>query len=76
LYRAVGTGKTNVGQTFIRVPDINAISITGGTYIEFAYAQFEKGNKATDWTPAPEDVEQMIQDQQIYIEYSADAINW
>lgn len=38
--------------------------------------KLEKGNKATDHTLAQEDVEQMIQDQQIYIEYSADATNW
>jgi len=61
LYRAVGTGKTNAGQTNIRVPDFNNISITGGTYIEFAYAKIEKGNRATDWTPAPEDMATVTQ---------------
>ena len=38
--------------------------------------KLEKGNKATDWTPAPEDVEQQIKDQELFIEYSADANNW
>lgn len=51
-------------------------SNSAGVNLRYRNIKIESGNKATDWTPAPEDVEQMIQDQQIYIEYSADATNW
>ena len=33
-----------------------------GNYIYFAGMKLERGNKATDWTPAPEDLEQEITD--------------
>ena len=56
LYRAVGTGKTKPNQVNMRVPDIIIVDITGGTFIEFAYAKLEKGSQATPWTPAPEDI--------------------
>lgn len=36
-------------------------SISGST-LWVSSLKFEKGNKATDWTPAPEDVEQSIED--------------
>src|SRR5690625_5007865 len=37
------------------------LSLDGGE-IYIAHLKLEKGNKATDWTPAPEDVEQAIQE--------------
>lgn len=45
--------------------DIDAIytSSTGknvGDYLEIKYIKLEQGNKATDWTPAPEDVSEQI----------------
>lgn len=35
---------------------------TGDNYVYWAGWKLEKGNKATDWTPAPEDVEDQIND--------------
>ena len=34
---------------------------TSGDYVYFKLPKLEKGNKATDWTPAPEDVDAQIQ---------------
>lgn len=43
-----------------------------GGYISVRNIKVETGDKATDWTPAPEDIDAKIQDQQIYVEYSID----
>ena len=37
---------------------------TGGVTCHIAHAKLERGNKATDWTPAPEDVDSDIADAQ------------
>src|SRR5699024_4460191 len=55
LYRVVGTGVTGASQEIIRAVDLMIDGAQGGTYIEFKHGKLEKGNKATDWTPAPED---------------------
>lgn len=34
----------------------NSTCVSAETAIDVAYIKFEKGNKATDWTPAPEDM--------------------
>ena len=38
----------------------NSVCVSTETAIDVAYIKFEKGNKATDWTPAPEDVDANI----------------
>lgn len=40
----------------------NGVATSESTAIDIALVKFEKGNKATDWTPAPEDVDQAIAD--------------
>lgn len=35
----------------------NSVCVSSETAIDIAFIKFEKGNKATDWTPAPEDVD-------------------
>lgn len=60
------------GKPFKIAKEIKAIS--GGMYIQVAsdgctlsYPKFELGDKATDWTPAPEDVEEVTQNLQTQI---------
>ena len=66
--------------TFTATRAINRISVfsypevAGDAKIE--WVKLEKGNKATDWTPAPEDVQAEIEATQLFIEYSADGTNW
>lgn len=55
---------------------IKVIVPNNAAYVRFSYTwnntfkyKLEKGNKATDWTPAPEDVEQG------YIDYTNDAVS-
>ena len=50
----------------IRVVDLLDLQLSGNPqYIGFKNAKLEKGNKATDWTPAPEDVNEDINNAQI-----------
>lgn len=49
-------------------------NIKYGDVIEIKNLQLERGNKATDWSPAPEDLESQIKDQEVYVEYSVDGI--
>lgn len=51
------TGPYNYGTLFIGVPT---------TIIYISKVKLEKGNKATDWTPAPEDVEASIAENKTY----------
>lgn len=44
----------------IRSGDANANHYAVGDYIEARNLKLEKGNKATDWTPAPEDVDAAV----------------
>ncbi len=67
LITKIGDNLFKISATFtlteiyeIRVPDIYRINTVGATYIEFRYPKLELGNKATDWTPAPEDIESSI----------------
>ena len=46
MYVVINGGEINDGQT--------------GIYFEFGKWKLERGNKATDWTPAPEDLENII----------------
>lgn len=40
---------------------MNNMNSEPGVYYQFRNLKIEKGNKATDWTPAPEDIEEEIQ---------------
>lgn len=59
-------------QYAIRIVDLT-LSTTEATYVEFRYPKLEKGNKATDWSPAPEDAEEKINAVQ---EIADSAYNW
>lgn len=48
---------------------------TGGTIWIYGI-KLEKGNKATDWTPAPEDVDQQITAAETIASQTADKFNW
>lgn len=60
--RIYGTGTvTSVGEDY--TASLFSFGWTGGTVgstIEYRHPKLEKGNKATDWTPAPEDTEESI----------------
>lgn len=45
-----------------------------GVILKFKNLKFEEGNKATDWTPAPEDIETRISSAESTIEQMADQI--
>lgn len=62
IFKAYATYTTQIGDQYIRALDINNISITNGTYMDILNPKLEKGNKATDWTPAPEDTQKQIDD--------------
>lgn len=47
-------------EAYYFVPILYTPHETMPEYINFAWFKFEKGNKATDWTPAPEDVQEGI----------------
>ena len=40
----------------------NSVCISESTAIDIAYIEFEKGNKAGSWSPAPEDIDSSIND--------------
>lgn len=44
----------------IRIVDLVDFVTVGATYVEFRYPMLENGNKASAWTPAPEDVDLAI----------------
>ena len=80
----VGEGRTSI--TFV-VPNLSEfdrirfrvypVDFTATYHVKIYNEKLETGNKATDWTPAPEDVDAAIQDQQIYVEYSVNgSTNW
>lgn len=65
------------GSTRINAFGVGASDLVRDKKIFYKNYKLEKGSIATDWTPAPEDLESQIQDQEIYIEYSKDgATNW
>lgn len=49
---------------------------TGTAYVLFKNVKFEKGNRATDWTPAPEDVDSQITSVKTIATQTADKFNW
>ena len=54
------TSWKRVSQTFTIPDNVTKVSIgyrsDSSTLVSYRYPKFEKGNKATDWTPAPEDL--------------------
>lgn len=53
------------------------VSDTSTAYnVYFTELKLEKGNKATDWTPAPEDVDQQITAAETIASQTADKFNW
>lgn len=52
------------------------VSSSGVVDYEIVNLKLEKGNKATDWTPAPEDVETEITSVQTIATQTADKFNW
>lgn len=54
----VHTGVANVNGTMQFL--FRTVSVSDNLDITVAYAKIEKGNKATDWSPAPEDVDNSI----------------
>lgn len=51
-------------------------SFTKGSKFWYKKIKVEKGNKATDWTPAPEDVDQQITAAETIASQTADKFNW
>lgn len=47
-----------------------------GTYLKFGKLKVEQGNVSTDWTPAPEDVDQKITAAETIASQTADKFNW
>ena len=62
---------------------MNNMNSEPGVYYQFRNLKIEKGNKATDWTPAPEDLENdssakadaALQSAKSYIDQTAESIN-
>lgn len=63
------TQSTLVG--FELTQDCNA-----GSYVYWACPKVEKGNKATDWTPAPEDTEEAIVNVKTIAEQTSEKFSW
>lgn len=55
------SNETMVSNPYMRMDNLSTELANGG-YIKVRNFKVEKGNKATDWTPAPEDVAQDAQD--------------
>jgi hypothetical protein len=51
-------------------------SFTKGSKFWYKKIKVEKGNKATDWTPAPEDADQQITAAETIASQTADKFNW
>lgn len=66
------SGSTTVNSTFIRVYTMPS-SVTVESSID--WVKLEKGNKATDWTPAPEDTDTAIETAKSEIKQTTDSIS-
>lgn len=66
-YAWYGSDQTYIGRAVNSSKEFLWTAPSGAYYVRISYPidcspKFEKGNKATDWTPAPEDVDQSIID--------------
>ena len=69
------TFNTGSNTAFIRVY-LNIRVTDTNQYGYFKLPKLEKGNKATDWSPAPEDTEKSITEVKTIAEQTADKFNW
>ena len=80
-YKLTSTYTITKGDSDIRLFDIlhlfSALDISNsGTYLKFGKLKVEQGNVSTDWTPAPEDVDQQITAAETIASQTADKFNW
>lgn len=80
-YKLTSTYTVTKGDFNIRLFDIlhlfSALDISNsGTYLKFGKLKVEQGNVSTDWTPAPEDVDQQITAVETIASQTADKFNW
>jgi uncharacterized coiled-coil protein SlyX len=80
-YKLTSTYTVTKGDFDIRLFDIlhlfSALDISNsGTYLKFGKLKVEQGNVSTDWTPAPEDVDQQITAAETIASQTADKFNW
>lgn len=80
-YKLTSTYTVTKGDSDIRLFDIlhlfSALDISNsGTYLKFGKLKVEQGNVSTDWTPAPEDVDQQITAVETIASQTADKFNW
>ena len=74
LYKIQATRTIESDVTRIRVVDIVNFITVNATYVMFRYPKLEKGNKATDWTPAPEDIETRMDSAETKITQNSESI--
>lgn len=80
-YKLTSTYTVTKEDSDIRLFDIlhlfSALDISNsGTYLKFGKLKVEQGNVSTDWTPAPEDVDQQITAAETIASQAADKFNW
>lgn len=80
-YKLTSTYTVTKEDSDIRLFDIlhlfSALDISNsGTYLKFGKLKVEQGNVSTDWTPAPEDVDQKITAAETIASQTADKFNW
>lgn len=80
-YKLTSTYTVTKEDSNIRLFDIShlfsALDISNsGTYLKFGKLKVEQGNVSTDWTPAPEDVNQQITAAETIASQTADKFNW
>lgn len=80
-YKLTSTYTVTKEDSDIRLFDIlhlsSALDISNsGTYLKFGKLKVEQGNVSTDWTPAPEDVDQQITAAETIASQTADKFNW
>ena len=80
-YKLTSTYTITKEDSDIRLFDIlhlfSALDISNsGTYLKFGKLKVEQGNVSTDWTPAPEDVDQQITAAETIASQTANKFNW
>lgn len=80
-YKLTSTYTVTKEDSDIRLFDILHLSsaldiLNSGTYLKFGKRKVEQGNVSTDWTPAPEDVDQQITAVETIANQNADRFKW